>query len=128
MANYPEITGEAVPAYWMITRYGSQLFLWVYVGLLFMTIVQTGVGVLQGLNERIDVWRVERSGRPLPKMGHALIAGVTTALSLWLSQVGIVALIAKGYGTLAWGFLLVFTLPLLTLGTWRIIRSNGRLA
>jgi len=117
-----------VPAYWMITRYGSQLFLWVYVGLLFMTIVQTGVGVLQGLNERIDVWRVERSGRALPKMGHALIAGVTTALSLWLSQVGIVALIAKGYGTLAWGFLLVFTLPLLTLGTWRIIRSNGRLA
>lgn len=128
MANYPEIIGEAVPAYWMITRYGSQLFLWVYVGLLFMTIVQTGVGVLQGLNERIDVWRVERSGRALPKMGHALIAGVTTALSLWLSQVGIVALIAKGYGTLAWGFLLVFTLPLLTLGTWRIIRSNGRLA
>jgi uncharacterized membrane protein YkvI len=45
-----------------------------------------------------------------------------------LSQVGIVALIAKGYGTLAWGFLLVFTLPLLTLGTWRIIRANGRLA
>ena len=45
-----------------------------------------------------------------------------------MSQMGRVALIAKGYGTLAWGFLVVFILPLLTAGIWRIAthrRSAG---
>jgi uncharacterized membrane protein YkvI len=43
--------------------------------------------------------------------------------SLGLAQVGIVDLVARGYGTLAWGFLLVYTLPVLTLGVARIARG-----
>jgi len=120
MADYPAVTKEALPAYWMMTRYASQGFLWVYVALLFMTIVQTGVGVLQGLNERLDAWRMETHPRGFSPAFHALLAGVVTGLSLLMSQMGLVALIAKGYGTLAWGFLVVFTLPLLTVGIWRI--------
>jgi len=120
MAHYPAITAEAVPAYWMMTRYASQAFLLVYVGLLFMTIVQTGVGVLQGLNERLDAWRLETSQRVFPPVFHAVVAGMVTVLSLVMSRFGIIDLIAKGYGTLAWGFLVVFTLPLLTVGLWRI--------
>lgn len=130
MAHYPEVLKEALPAYWVILRYGSQAFLWVYVALLFMTIVQTGVGVLQGLNERLDAWRLERSGRSFPAWGHALVAGVATGSSLLLAEVGLVDLIARGYGSLAWGFLLVFSVPLFSRGLWRIVvegkSNNGR--
>ena len=124
LARYPAVIEQDIPAYWMINEFGSQRFLWLYVGLLFVTIVQTGVGVLQGLNERLDAWRAEALAAPLPKWGHALIAGIAVLLSLGLSRVGIVALIAKGYGTLAWCFLVVFTLPLLTLGVARIRNAN----
>lgn len=120
LARFPEAIEQDIPAYWMITEFGSTHFLWLYVALLFVTIVQTGVGVLQGLNERLDAWSAETRARPLPKWGHALIAAAAVTLSLGLSRVGIVALIAKGYGTLAWCFLVVFTLPLLTLGVARI--------
>ena len=124
MAHPAALAQEQLPAYWMIERYGTREFLLVYVALLFMTIVQTGVGVLQGLNERLDAWWREAHRRPLPGALHAVVAGLATALSLWLSKLGIVALIAKGYGTLAWGFLLVFTLPLLTVGLRRILTSS----
>lgn len=128
MAHYPTVTAEAVPAYWMMTRYASQAFLWLYVALLFMTIVQTGVGVLQGLNERLDAWRMETRQRGFSPAFHAMLAGVVTGLSLLLSRVGIIDLIAKGYGTLAWGFLVVFTLPLLTVGIWRMASQPGSTA
>jgi len=39
-----------------------------------------------------------------------------------LAQFGIVALIADGYGTLAWGFMVVYIIPLLTIGVWRLIK------
>jgi uncharacterized membrane protein YkvI len=126
MANYPQIITEPVPAYWLVVHYGAPVCLWIYVGLLFMTIVQTGVGVLQGLNERLDAWRTQTSGRAFPAWCHALFAAVMTGLSLWLSQVGIVDLIAQGYGSLAWCFLVVFTLPLLSLGIWKIFRASAR--
>ena len=39
---------------------------------------------------------------------------------------GIVALIADGYGTLAWGFLAVYVLPLLTVGVYKLFfAENG---
>ena len=121
MAHPDTLSHEPLPAYWMITRYGSHAFLLIYVGLLFMTIVQTGVGVLQGLNERLDAWWQERHRHPLPPALHAGVAGLATLASLGLSRVGLVELIARGYGSLAWGFLLVFTLPLLTIGLRRIL-------
>ena len=38
------------------------------------------------------------------------------------ARVGLVDLIASGYRFLAWLFLGVFVLPLLTLGIWRLLR------
>jgi uncharacterized membrane protein YkvI len=37
---------------------------------------------------------------------------------------GLVALIANGYRALAWLFLVVYVLPLLTLGTWWLWRQR----
>ena len=41
-----------------------------------------------------------------------------------LSHLGMVALIAEGYGTLAWGFLVVYAIPLFTIGLYRLARSD----
>lgn len=124
LARYPAIVAEPLPAYTMIATFGTRALLWVYVGLLFVTIVQTGVGVLQGLNERLDAWRAERRAKPLPPWAHAAVAGCAFAASIALARAGIVDLIARGYGTLAWCFLAVFTLPALTLGVARVRRAT----
>lgn len=126
LARYPAALQQEIPAYWMIKQFGTDQFLWLYVSLLFMTIVQTGVGVLQGLNERLDAWYAETHSATFPKWGHALVAGGAVVLSLALARVGIVDLIAKGYGTLAWCFLVVFTIPVLSLGIARIRSESLR--
>ncbi|WP_192929666.1 hypothetical protein [Alkaliphilus serpentinus] len=33
-------------------------------------------------------------------------------------------LISKGYGTVTWGFLVFYVLPLLTIGLWKIAKNK----
>lgn len=127
IAGYPDVIAQAIPTYWMLEQIGATSVLPLYVIVLFATIVQTGVGVLQGLNERLDGWYMDAHGRRLPPSVHAVIAGAVLLGSLLLSKLGIVALVAKGYGTLAWGFFVVFTLPVLTLGVGKIMTAGAPL-
>ena len=124
MANFPEIIDEPLPTYWMLQQLGYAWLLVIYAIVLFGTIAQTGVGMLQGLNERLDVWWNERRGRILSSRTHSLIALGAVLASLLLANVGIVALVAKGYGTLAWFVLVIYVIPVLTLG---LIKLRGRL-
>ncbi|MGB8694892.1 MAG: hypothetical protein WCD08_15405, partial [Steroidobacteraceae bacterium] len=44
------------------------------------------------------------------------------AFSVVLAErVGVIDLIARGYGTITYAFLLVFVLPIMTIGLWRIV-------
>jgi uncharacterized membrane protein YkvI len=45
---------------------------------------------------------------------------VSAVLSLW----GITSLIAKGYGAMSYGFLLVYVVPLLTIGVYKIFKAG----
>ncbi len=124
MSHFPRILDEPIPTYWLIGQLATPGLLPAYVAVLFMTIVQTGVGVLQGVNERLDNWRRERRGASMSRQQHAALAGGAVLLSLLLAEAGLVALVAKGYGTLAWGFLCVYTLPILTIGVARILQHR----
>lgn len=95
-----------------------------YVCVLFMTIVQTGVGVLQGVNERLDNWWREQPGGPLSAGQHSAVAAGAVLGSLLLAKFGIVKLVAQGYGSLAWGFLIAYTMPMLTLGVAKIVKAQ----
>lgn len=123
-ARYPDIVDEVLPTYSLLATLGSRAALNIYFVILFGTIVLTAVGVLQGVNERFDGWRRDQARAPLTREWHAVIAGGMLAVSLLLAKFGIVALVARGYGSLAWGFLVVFTVPLLTVGSFKTIRSG----
>jgi uncharacterized membrane protein YkvI len=121
-ANYPEILQQPIPTYWMMNNLGLGVLLIVYTIMLFGTFIETGAGMLQGINERIDAYLEEKRGRGLGRMAHALIAMAAIGLSALLSLLGITVLIARGYGNMAWGFLLVYVIPLLSVGVFRIFR------
>jgi len=125
MAGYPGILSQSLPTYWLLRQLALPALMLIYVVVLFGTIAQTGVGVLQGINERLDAWWLERKGRTLGPRVHAALAGCAVMLSLLLARLGIVDLVAKGYGSLAWVSLFVYVLPVLTLG---VIRLRGRVA
>jgi uncharacterized membrane protein YkvI len=81
---------------------------------------------MQGINERLDHWALLKRGKALSQRMHAVTAGSAILISTILSTFGIVALIAHGYGTIAWGFFAVYVLPTLTIGAWKMRGGAGR--
>mgnify|MGYP001828949639 CR=1 FL=1 len=121
---YPTILDQKIPVYWMMVQLGMTTMLVIYSVMLFGTFIETGAGMLQGINERIDAYLVEKRGHALTRTSHSLIAVIAIITSAILSLWGITNLIAEGYGTMAWGFLGVYVLPLVTIGFLRIKRSR----
>ena len=123
-AAYPAILDQPIPVYWMMATMGMSVLLLVYSVMLFGTFIETGAGLLQGINDRIDAYLTEKRGTGASRSTHAILAVCAIAVSALLSLIGITTLIAKGYGTMAWGFLVVYVVPLVTVGLVRILRAK----
>ena len=104
----------------MITNLNNNVLLSVYLLAMLGTFLGTGSGFIQALNERLDGWSMERLGRVLSPAAHSGVAIGGLLLSALFGQIGIITLIAKGYGTIAWGFLFVYVLPVLFIATYKI--------
>ena len=122
-AGYPQVLEQPVPVYWLMQELELAFLVVAYSIMLFGTFIETGAGLLQGINERVDVFLKEVGRNELPRLGHAAIAVVAVVVSALLSLAGITTLIAKGYGTMAWAFFAVYIIPLVTLGAYRIFRN-----
>jgi uncharacterized membrane protein YkvI len=124
LTAWPDILDENIPAYWLMTRQGFTPLVAVFSVMLFGTFIETGAGMLQGINERIDGYLLERGSASLSPGARALIAVSAILVSAGLSSWGITNLIAKGYGMMAWGFLAVYVVPLMTFGVRRILKQG----
>ncbi len=59
----------------------------------------------------------------MPSTIRPAVAVVLLIMGALVAQFGLITLIAKGYGTITWGFWLVYVIPTLTLGVWKITRQ-----
>jgi uncharacterized membrane protein YkvI len=125
VGHYPAILNEAVPANYVLDVLGSRAFQIVFQAILFGTLIETGTGMIHAINERIASVYSERNTE-MPAFLRPAVAVVLLILGTLLARFGIVALIARGYGTLTWAFLAVFVIPVLTLGVWKL-RAAGDL-
>jgi uncharacterized membrane protein YkvI len=121
IAYYPQIASETLPSDFLLQRMYVPWFHLLFQLMIFAALLESGAGAVHAINERIaNAWR-RRHQSPLPRSGRLLIALATLVGCMLLAQkFGLVALIAKGYRALAVLFLLVYVLPLLTLGMGRV--------
>jgi uncharacterized membrane protein YkvI len=126
MVFYPEpaVLDAEVPWLVMLDRVGGGWLVAFYAVVVFWTLVETSVGFIHAVIDRIAVARSELGRPPLTPRTVALISAGMLILAALLSRFGIIALVARGYGLLAYAFLALFVLPLLTVGVWRIVRSG----
>jgi uncharacterized membrane protein YkvI len=120
LGAYPGILDASLPVYTIFDGLNLPVLYACYLVVLFGTFIETGAGNIQGFIERLDSWWAETRGGSLKRWHHALIAATALILAGVLADFGIVDLIAQGYGTIAWGFLFVFLLPLFTVGLYRL--------
>jgi len=126
MGDYPELIEKELPVYWMIGQMGLTALLIVYIIALFGTFIETGAGFIQGVIERIDNYLLEKNRPPLSKPLRGAIGAGGIVFAILLGMAGIVALIGRGYGTMAWIFFFVYVIPVLTYGTYLIVKQKKK--
>lgn len=125
MAFYPGIGGETLPSDFLLGKMNAPIFHIIFQIMIFAALLESGAGSVHAINERISS-AIESRGRvPLTAASRAVIGTVIlTGCMFVAARIGLVDLIASGYRFLAWLFLIVFVMPLLTIGVYRLLRQS----
>jgi uncharacterized membrane protein YkvI len=124
LGHYPGVLPEEIPAVFLLQKAGVPVLLIVFQIVLFGTLIETGTGFIHSVNERIRS-TLEAKGKELMRWQRPLVAAIMLLIAMGISSFGLVNLIAKGYGSAAWGFLFAYIIPILTLGVYKIIKSRS---
>ena len=85
----------------------------VYAVVILWTLVETSTGMLHAVIQRVDTHLYSTGRRRLTRVHTGLLTAAILVAAVACSRFGIIALVSRGYGTLAYGFLLLFAAPLL---------------
>jgi uncharacterized membrane protein YkvI len=125
IAYFPAIADETLPSDFLLQRLNQPLFHLLFQVMIFAALLESGTGAVHAINERISNALHNRNRTPLGRPARLGIALAILAGCMLLAQhFGLVTLIAKGYRALAGIFLLVYVLPLLTVGIARLRHSR----
>ena len=126
VAWYPQIATETLPSDFLLQRLDAPWFHLLFQLMIFAALLESGTGAVHAINERINnAWR-RRYQAPLTRAARLTIAlAVLCGCMLLAQRFGLVALIARGYRALAVVFLLLYVLPLLTVGVVRLRRRGA---
>jgi uncharacterized membrane protein YkvI len=119
---YPSVLPEEIPVVFILEKTGIPALLIVFQIILFGTLIETGTGFIHSVNERIQS-TLKARGKSLLQWQRPIIAIIILLIALGLSTFGLIELIAKGYGTVSWGFFVVMVAPLVTIGIYRILKN-----
>lgn len=117
--HYPAIIERPVPINFVLEILGNPFLQIAFPIVLIGTFIETGTGMIHAFNERLASV-LEAAGKALPDYWRAITAILLVIGAMLLSQVGLIDLIAMGYGTMTWVFFALLVLPLLTVGLRKI--------
>lgn len=120
LSRYPAVLAAEIPNGWIATEIMPSLFGDVFIIVLFIAILQTGVGLLQGFLERMDNFWKMRTSKPLGKKSHAGISTAVLVGCFLLSRLGVIELLSRMYSIIYWLSLPIFVLPLFTIGLYKL--------
>lgn len=128
-AFYPQIAGATLPSDYLLERLDIPAFRLVFQAMIFAALLESGVGQVHAINERIAHAYAKRGRAEFSKAqrGFTTIAILVGAIFI-ADRIGLVRLIADGYSWLAGAFIAVYVAPLLTIGVWRLLRDRARLS
>lgn len=122
--HFPAIVSETVPSNFLLDQLGSRPFQLLFQIILFGTLIETGTGMIHAVNERVAATRSEK-GLGMPSWVRPVVAMAFLGFALSLTPLGLIGLIRQGYGTITWGFILFYVIPILTIGVWKVWKGNG---
>ena len=126
MAAVPAAMQAELPSDVLLAKLDVPIFPYVYQGMIFLALLESGVGAVHAINERVG-HVVERKGRHFGVRQRLAIATVVLIFTgLVAGRFGLVDLIASGYRMISYVILAVYVVPVLTLGVWRLLAWRKR--
>ena len=130
---YPreDVLGAEIPWLRMIeAASGGPLWVSAFGFVAGWTLLETAIASIHALVDRVDknlddLPAFIRPEKPLTPLHKVYLSLAVLAASTLLAQFGIIALVSKGYSALAYGFILLLALPLMTVGVWKIVRAKS---
>lgn len=119
IAHYPSILDRPVPANYILELLGSRKFQIFFQIMLFGTLIETGSGIIHAFNERLAESLVSKNQK-LPDWVRPVIAIGMLLFAAGMARIGIIDLIAKGYGAISWAWIIIVFIPLVTIGVAKI--------
>ncbi|MGI6204785.1 MAG: hypothetical protein ACOYJH_05865 [Anaerovoracaceae bacterium] len=116
---YPEIISEELPINYILTKMHMPWMQWLFQIVLFGTLIETGSGMIYAITDRVET-AIRVKGGEVKKWLTPVIALIMLAVGCGIASFGLTALIAKGYGTIAWIMFFVYVIPICTLGIYKI--------
>ncbi|MDR1619599.1 MAG: hypothetical protein LBS18_02890 [Clostridiales bacterium] len=117
---YPDIMDAAVPINTVFQALHMPWLEYLFQLVLFGTLVETGTGYIKALSDRIES---TKGGGAIARR-RVMLTGGCILTGVLVSGFGLTSLIRQGYGTITWGFLLIYVLPITTAGVYKIIREK----
>ncbi|MBN1272278.1 MAG: hypothetical protein JXB26_08410 [Candidatus Aminicenantes bacterium] len=115
---------QEVPSVFLLQKIGFPFLLIIFQIVLFGTLIETGTGIIHSVNERLQA-ALKAHGKSLKNWQRPIVASVLLLAGLGLSMFGLIDLIAKGYGTISWGFFAVYFIPIITIGIIKIKKNRA---
>lgn len=127
LGSYPakSVFDADVPWLEMLDGYG----VWVVVlfGIVVgWTLIETATGMVHAFLDRLNNNLSEAGRQPLSKTSNGLFAILFLAVSAVVGTIGITDLVDTGYTILGYAMLIVYGVPIITVGVYRIVKANNR--
>jgi uncharacterized membrane protein YkvI len=88
------------------------------------TLIETSTGVIHALLGRVNVELKERKMKELSRGKQGLLTVVILIIACALSKYGITDLIDVGYTYLSYAFIILYMLPIITVGVYKILKKE----
>ncbi|WP_028921786.1 hypothetical protein [Pseudonocardia acaciae] len=122
LASFYEKSVVEAPIPWLVMfeRSGGSVFAGLFAVVFVYAVVDTSASNIHAFIQRVNSSLEEGGRKALTMPRRGACSAVILAASFFLSQLGIIALVDKGYTYFAYAFLLIFVVPLLTRGVYLI--------
>ena len=121
VAWYPEVGDEALPSDFLLRRIETPWFHFLFQAMILTALLETGVGMVNAINERVAAAALRHKRRFGPARRVALSAALVVGSGVLAARFGLIELIARGYGAFGWIMLALFVLPLFTIGVVKLV-------
>lgn len=118
----PDVLGASVPWLAMMQGTAGPVVIAIFGIVMGWTLIETSTGIIHAALERVNNGLKEAHRPPMTGKQQAILTIIVLVGSMVLSKVGIIDLIATVYNALSYAFLIIYVLPLITVGVYKICK------